>query len=131
MHELDCDCDQLLWLTSPMHLHAASTDIYVLRFAIQAGNSLAWYIIYTVFVVMLHPSMGLMKSRHERIAISSNHICFHTSLVTNFTEGTPIRQVLTIPQEQTDRVTLKKVSLDTIWRVCDSLCTYVRCSLTS
>ena len=57
-HELDWDCDQVFWLTSPMHLHAASTDIYVLRFTIKAGNSLAWYIIHTVFVVMLHPWVG-------------------------------------------------------------------------
>lgn len=40
---------------------------------------------------------------------SLNHVALLLDPVTNFTEGTPIRQVLTIPQEQTDRVTLKKV----------------------
>jgi len=40
---------------------------------------------------------------------SMKHVALLLDPVTNFTEGTPIRQVLTIPQEQTDRVTLKKV----------------------
>ena len=50
--------------------------------------------------------------------------------MTNFTEGTPIRQVLTIPQEQTDRVTLKKVSSNTNGRRCSSLYAHARCNLT-
>lgn len=40
---------------------------------------------------------------------SMKHVELLLGPVTRFTEGTPIRQVLTIPEEQTERVTLKRV----------------------
>lgn len=40
---------------------------------------------------------------------SMKHVELLLGPVTRFTDGTPIRQVLTIPEEQTERVTLKRV----------------------
>ena len=65
MHYILCSfCARIglrLWPSSLAyfpHAFTRSLHRYLWRFTIQAGNSLAWCIIHTVFVVMLHPWVG-------------------------------------------------------------------------